>query len=373
MSKNEAPKISESEKNCLSYDTEILAIVRGITPVKVPIGLIVERKYNCLVYSVDRETGSDNIQAIEQWHDHGKQEVFEYTLENGTTIKATKNHKFMTADGQMLPIDEIYERGLDLVCRHSYTINGYDFKPIIPDYYTCPYTYGNTCGFGIVKLDTIYVIEHNGCTEGYRTFGDSELDRKYNSKDYSLCFNNWMLSESIYYEKFSPFVNDCINGYRNITYVKQQQAIDSNFNIEQAKTPKHTYIALNTVINQALQLEKFLKESNQFDENQLFSFSRYLERRYFRNYFRILSGGGTPGEIASKKDIFSCKEIFDYIIANPEYINELVSQKMIDEFNQQYKTYQKDAKKYAQETLEERRVRLNQELAVRGIRAMRFP
>ena len=130
MNENEAPKIPESDKNCLSYDTEILAIVRGITPVKVPIGLIVERKYNCLVYSVDRETGSDNIQAIEQWHDRGKQEVFEYTLENGTTIKATKDHKFMTADGQMLPIDEIYERGLDLVCRHSYIIDGYDFTAV---------------------------------------------------------------------------------------------------------------------------------------------------------------------------------------------------------------------------------------------------
>ena len=43
------------------------------------------------------------------------QEVFEYTLENSATIKATKDHKFMTSDGQMLPIDEIFERGFDLL------------------------------------------------------------------------------------------------------------------------------------------------------------------------------------------------------------------------------------------------------------------
>lgn len=47
--------------------------------------------------------------------DRGKQEVFEYTLENGSTIKATKDHKFMTTNGQMLPIDKIFELGLNLI------------------------------------------------------------------------------------------------------------------------------------------------------------------------------------------------------------------------------------------------------------------
>lgn len=38
-----------------------------------------------------------------------------YTLNNSATIKATKDHKFMTSDGQMLPINEIFERSLDLL------------------------------------------------------------------------------------------------------------------------------------------------------------------------------------------------------------------------------------------------------------------
>ena len=45
------------------------------------------------------------------------QEVFEYTLKTGSTIKATKDHKFMSSDGEILPIDEIFERSLNLLDR----------------------------------------------------------------------------------------------------------------------------------------------------------------------------------------------------------------------------------------------------------------
>ncbi len=94
---------------CLSYDTFVLTEEYGW----LPIGLIVEDQIRCHVYSRSKE-GLIYTQPIGQWHRRGFQTVFAYTLADGTVIKATPDHRFMTEDGEMLPIEQIFQERLSL-------------------------------------------------------------------------------------------------------------------------------------------------------------------------------------------------------------------------------------------------------------------
>ncbi len=94
---------------CLAGETPVLTLEYG----PLPIATIVQDRIPCTVFSID-EQGFIYTQPIAQWHDRGSQTLCEYTLADGTILRATPDHKMMISTGEMVAIDQIFEQGLDL-------------------------------------------------------------------------------------------------------------------------------------------------------------------------------------------------------------------------------------------------------------------
>lgn len=94
---------------CLSGDTPVLTEEYGWRS----LADIVQQQIDCHVFSQDA-SGHLYAQPIAQWHHRGHQELFEYQLEDGSVIRATKNHQFMVEGGAMVAIEQIFADGLSL-------------------------------------------------------------------------------------------------------------------------------------------------------------------------------------------------------------------------------------------------------------------
>ena len=59
---------------------------------------------------------NDKYITVLNKYDHGEQEVFKITLENGNSITCTMEHKFLCSDGNIYPLSEILLRDLEIMC-----------------------------------------------------------------------------------------------------------------------------------------------------------------------------------------------------------------------------------------------------------------
>jgi DNA polymerase-3 subunit alpha len=98
---------------CLSF-SEMVAIYNSDGE-KIGDEKIKDVQVGCFVRSRDEKTGKDIFVRVKDNHHNGKKKVFKFTLDDGRTIKCTKDHKFRTKCGQMLTIQQILEKDLEIL------------------------------------------------------------------------------------------------------------------------------------------------------------------------------------------------------------------------------------------------------------------
>lgn len=80
---------------------------------------LVSSQYGGFVLSYDLQSSPDEhspfvAQQVSQWHSKGVKDLFRYTLEDGSYVDCTENHKFLTQKNKMLEIEKAFNRNIEL-------------------------------------------------------------------------------------------------------------------------------------------------------------------------------------------------------------------------------------------------------------------
>lgn len=218
------------------------------------------------------------------------------------------------------------------------SLNFFNGGNIVPDYFRC-FDGCNTCHFRIRQIGSFNEIINEGCTELFCSgeIPEAELE------EFQKCSNNWLFSRSIGYDRLSVFANNCVNGYRNFTYVERKQEENPEFSLSDLPTLGHTREALTEEITACRNLEVFLQKKANFTQKAIGNFGVYLRDRRFTNpydYAHTVRG--------MLESIQNQKSIFDYLSENPHKFSNLVTYRMINEFSAGYASYLNDRAKYGE-------------------------
>lgn len=104
---------------CLAGDTEVLLPVDSNCSSKIKD--LVKDQYSGSVLSYDMQVNSwseespYSAQTVSQWHSKGIKDVYRYTLEDGSYVDCTEDHKFLTLfSKKFLSIDKCYTDNVEL-------------------------------------------------------------------------------------------------------------------------------------------------------------------------------------------------------------------------------------------------------------------